>query len=121
MNTFQAVDPALVLCDLSLVGMDDFELIKAITQIKKNIPIIVISTAGQINDVVGALRFGATDYKVKPIIDFEEFDFAINSALVNKHGSSDWHANPHDDLTREDNEMNPEIHRQQLYQLCVNP
>jgi len=92
-NVIQAVDgkqgislfcefqPDLVLCDLRMPEMDGMEVLARINEIAPETPIIIVSGAGQIHDVVEALRLGALDYLVKPITDMAVLENAVQNAL----------------------------------------
>ncbi len=92
-NVIQAVDgkqglalfcefqPSLVLCDLRMPEMDGMTLLAKISGLSPETPIIIVSGAGQINDVVEALRLGALDYLVKPITDMAVLENAVQNAL----------------------------------------
>lgn len=58
-------DYALVILDLMLPGMDGFEILTKIREIKE-IPVIIISARGEDIDKVRGLGMGADDYMVKP-------------------------------------------------------
>jgi len=81
-ESFIELKPELVLCDLRMPDIDGLELIELFARQKPEIPIIAISGARQIKDVVEAIRLGAVDYLVKPITDFQGFDQIIKSALA---------------------------------------
>lgn len=60
-------EPALVLLDLILPGIDGFEVLnkmKGDVQISQ-IPVIILSNLGQREDIEKGLKLGATDYLVK--------------------------------------------------------
>lgn len=73
--------PALVITDLKMPRMDGMTLLKKIVSTAYAVPVIVISGTGDMHDVVEALRLGAADYLLKPIIDFQMLEHAINSCL----------------------------------------
>lgn len=73
--------PELVLCDLRMPGMDGLELLGKIADEVPDLPVIVVSGAGSMNDVVDALRLGATDYLIKPIVDLQVLEHSVNRAL----------------------------------------
>jgi len=78
---FCEFSPDVVLCDLRMPDMDGLEVLKTLTKISPDSPIIIVSGAGQIHDVVEALRLGALDYIVKPITDMAVLENAVVNAL----------------------------------------
>ena len=77
-------EPDLVITDLRMPGADGLYVLNQIKQHEPHLPVIIISGAGSIGDVVQALRLGASDYLVKPILDIEMLVHAINKALEHK-------------------------------------
>lgn len=73
--------PCLVLTDLRMPGTDGLTLLKAIREWDADLPVIVISGAGAVQDVAEALRQGASDYLVKPIVDMKVLEHSIRRAL----------------------------------------
>ncbi|MCP3901888.1 MAG: response regulator, partial [Desulfobacteraceae bacterium] len=73
--------PDLVLCDLRMPKMDGLEVLEAVTQSQPEMPIIIVSGAGNIADTVKALRLGAWDYIIKPIQNMDVLNYAINKAF----------------------------------------
>lgn len=57
---------SLVLMDINIPFKSGFELCKEFREVKKSIPIIMLSALGEINDKVEAFKLGADDYIVKP-------------------------------------------------------
>ncbi|WP_320820081.1 SpoIIE family protein phosphatase [Thalassolituus sp.] len=75
----QTVDA--VICDLKMPGMNGIELLERIKSKQPDLPVIVVSGAGVMDDVVRALRLGAEDYLVKPIMDLEVLQHSVRKAL----------------------------------------
>jgi CheY-like chemotaxis protein len=73
----QTVDA--VICDLKMPGMNGIELLERIKSKQPDLPVIVVSGAGVMDDVVRALRLGAEDYLVKPIMDLEVLQHSVQS------------------------------------------
>lgn len=73
--------PDLVLCDLRMPQLDGLEVLKKLSEISPDTPIIIVSGAGQIQDVVEALRLGAHDYLVKPVTDLAVLENSVVNAL----------------------------------------
>ncbi|GAA4649238.1 SpoIIE family protein phosphatase [Kistimonas scapharcae] len=78
---FTECKPDLVLCDLRMPRMDGLALLRKVHEISPETPFIVVSGAGVMADVVEALRLGASDYIIKPIVDLEVLEYAIKRAL----------------------------------------
>jgi phosphoserine phosphatase RsbU/P len=73
--------PDLVITDLRMPGLDGLQLLQELHEISPKLPVIVISGAGIMSDVVTALRLGARDYLIKPIIDLEVLVHSIYKVL----------------------------------------
>lgn len=71
----------LVVCDLKMPEMDGLSLLKKIRGLWPSLPVVVVSGAGGMSDVVSALRLGASDYLVKPIINLEVLVHSIERSL----------------------------------------
>ncbi len=69
----------LLLLDLTLPNLDGLEVCKRVAK-NKNIPIIISSARGDLNDKIKGLEFGADDYIPKPY-DPKELIARINSVL----------------------------------------
>jgi sigma-B regulation protein RsbU (phosphoserine phosphatase) len=73
--------PDLVVTDLKMPRMDGLALLKKIAGTAVPAAVIVISGAGSMQDVVEALRLGAADYLVKPIVDFKMLEHAVSKCV----------------------------------------
>ena len=83
LTVYKESHPDLILCDLRMPRMDGLGVLRNVREISPEIPFIVVSGAGVMADVVEALRLGASDYIIKPIVDLEVLEYAINRALEN--------------------------------------
>ncbi len=83
LNLLSSTDslPDLILTDLRMPNGDGLQLLQTLNELHDGIPVIVISGAGVMNDVVGALRLGAKDYLIKPLVDLEVLVLSINKVL----------------------------------------
>jgi diguanylate cyclase (GGDEF)-like protein len=70
----------LVLLDLVLPGMSGSETFEIIKGFDEDIPIIISTAYGSLENAIEFLKNGAADYLPKPI-HFEEFKFRVNRAL----------------------------------------
>ncbi len=71
----------LVLCDLRMPNLDGLQVLKQVKQKNQQTPFIVVSGAGVMDDVVQALRLGASDYLIKPIIDMVVLEHSVQKNL----------------------------------------
>jgi signal transduction histidine kinase len=71
----------LVIVDLQMPLMNGLEVMKHIRNVTTDIPLIVISGTGLVEDAVDALRLGAWDYIFKPIKSVSILDHALKNAL----------------------------------------
>ena len=70
----------LLLLDLNLPGLKGYDVCRQVRRYKPLLPIIMLTTYGEIEDKVSGLRLGADDYIVKPF-DFRELTARISAAL----------------------------------------
>lgn len=78
---FERNPPSLIITDLKMPRMDGLTLLRQIAATATPVPVIVMSGAGSMQDVVEALRYGAADYLVKPIVDFRVLGHSIDKCL----------------------------------------
>lgn len=81
LEMFRANLPELVITDLRMPGLDGLQVLKAIHDQSPDLPVLVVSGAGVMGDVVSALRLGASDYLIKPIVDMEMLVHSVRKAL----------------------------------------
>jgi len=67
MRLLQQALPAVVLSDLRLPEGDGFGVLRAAKEIDADIPVIVMTAYGSIEDAVAAMKEGAMDFLAKPI------------------------------------------------------
>ncbi|MDO3386963.1 SpoIIE family protein phosphatase [Gilvimarinus sp. SDUM040013] len=84
LSRFGKGDIDLVITDLRMPGMDGVSVLRNLRESSTDTPVIVISGAGVMSDVVTALRLGASDYLIKPIVDMEVLEHSIEKALERK-------------------------------------
>ncbi|MEK9765140.1 MAG: SpoIIE family protein phosphatase, partial [Thalassolituus sp.] len=73
--------PDAFICDLKMPGMNGIELLERLKHLHPDLPVIVVSGAGVMDDVVRALRLGADDFLVKPILDLAMLAHTLRKAL----------------------------------------
>ena len=72
--------PAVVLSDLRLPEGDGFGVLRAAKEIDADIPVIVMTAYGSIEDAVAAMKEGAMDFLAKPV-DPDHLLLLVNRAL----------------------------------------
>ncbi len=78
---FKKHQPDVVLTDLRMPEVDGLTILDAVRQLNPETAVIVVSGMGVVGDVVKALRLGAADYLLKPIVDMEVLVHAVNRSL----------------------------------------
>ncbi len=73
--------PDIVITDLRSPELSGLDLLRAINQLDNPVPVILMSGIGNVSDVAQALRLGAADYLIKPILDFDVVVHAVDQAL----------------------------------------
>ena len=81
LSIFEVEHPDLVICDLRMPGMDGLHLLNRIMETTDETPVIVVSGAGVMTDVVEALQLGAADYLMKPVVDLSVLEHSVERAL----------------------------------------
>jgi DNA-binding NtrC family response regulator len=81
LDVFHRERPDIVFTDLRMPVMDGFEVIAELTLSSPETPIIVLSGVGLVKEVIHAMRLGARDYLVKPILDLDALKLVLMRAL----------------------------------------
>ncbi|WP_319523312.1 sigma 54-interacting transcriptional regulator [uncultured Desulfosarcina sp.] len=81
LQRFQEIRPDVVLLDLRMPRMDGLDVLEAISGELDQVPVIVVTGAGVLQDAVAALRLGAFDFVTKPIVDMAVLEHAVLRAL----------------------------------------
>jgi PAS domain S-box-containing protein len=76
-----AVRPDLVISDLFMPHKDGFVVLEAMGRIHPEIPVVVLSGAGDMDAVIRALRLGAWDFLRKPVEKLELLRNTLAKAL----------------------------------------
>jgi two-component system response regulator AtoC len=75
-----AVRADAVLLDLVIPAPDGFEVLRRIRELDPGVPVVVMSGLSEAEDVVRAMKLGATDYLPKPF-EVSELDLVLRRAL----------------------------------------
>jgi DNA-binding response OmpR family regulator len=73
----EAVDPAVVLLDLTMPDLDGLEVLRRLRADGREVPVCVLSARDEVGDRVTGLDAGADDYVVKP--------FALEEVVARLH------------------------------------
>ncbi|MGB8294199.1 MAG: SpoIIE family protein phosphatase [Polyangia bacterium] len=79
-EVIRANRPDLVLCDLRMPKLDGLGVLKVLKEESPELPVVVMSGAGLLQDAIGALHLGAWDYVEKPV-ELAVLEHALNRAL----------------------------------------
>jgi len=79
----RATPPAVVLSDLRLTEGDGFGVLRASKELDPELPVIVMTAFGSIQDAVAAMKEGALDFLAKPV-DPEHLLLLVERALVQR-------------------------------------
>ncbi len=80
LRLLQQAQPAVVLSDLRLPEGDGFGVLRAAKEIDADIPVIVMTAYGSIEDAVRAMKEGALDFLAKPV-DPDHLQLLVARAL----------------------------------------
>lgn len=79
---FREHKPDVTLLDLRVPAVDGLEVLKTIRRESPDAAVIVISGKGGMEDVIQALRLGASDYLMKPLRTLERLRESIEQTLA---------------------------------------
>src|SRR5262249_25702675 len=79
----RATPPDVVLSDLRLTEGDGFGVLRASKEVDPELPVIVMTAFGSIQDAVAAMKEGALDFLAKPV-DPEHLLLLVERALVQR-------------------------------------
>ena len=81
--------PAVVLSDLRLPNGDGFGVLKAAKDVDPELPVIVMTAFGGIQDAVQAMKSGAMDFLAKPV-DPDHLRLLVDRALAQRRLMSEY-------------------------------
>ena len=82
-------EPALIILDLMLPGMDGYRVLRALRESGQNVPVLILTARGEETDKVLGFETGADDYVTKPFSVLELM--ARVRALLRRTGVSEAH------------------------------
>jgi two-component system response regulator HydG len=72
--------PDVIVTDLDMPKMNGMQLLAAVRERDRDLPVIVVTSASELRSAVDAMRAGANDYLAKPV-DFDALLLAISRAV----------------------------------------
>ena len=76
----EAESPDLVILDQRMQGMDGIQTLTEIKQDNPDLPVIMLTAHGNVENAVQAMKAGAVEYLTKPF-DIEELKLVVRKAL----------------------------------------
>ncbi|MEK6679394.1 MAG: sigma-54 dependent transcriptional regulator [Nitrospirota bacterium] len=101
------INPSLIVLDLMMPEMDGIEVLKRLKEINGDIPVIMLSAHGHTDNVVKAMKIGASDFINKPF-EPEVIEITISQVLERKN------------LLIEVRRLKEEINKQSRYDLVFS-
>lgn len=80
LNIMESKDIDLVITDLKMPNLDGEELMKRIIKKDNNIPVIILTGHGTVENAVEAMREGAYDFLTKPL-NLDKLSLIVNRAI----------------------------------------
>jgi two-component system response regulator AtoC len=74
------LEPSMIILDIIMERLSGIEVLKKVRTIREDLPIIMLTGVDQTQTIVEAMRFGASDYLVKPF-ETEELEIAIRNVF----------------------------------------
>ncbi len=81
LEKFRSETLDVVMVDLVMPHISGHDVIRSIHEENPDLPLLVVSGTGVLSDAVEAMRLGAWDFILKPIVDFHVLSHAIEKAL----------------------------------------
>ncbi|MBW1701928.1 MAG: sigma-54-dependent Fis family transcriptional regulator [Deltaproteobacteria bacterium] len=85
LEKFKSEEFGLVITDVKMPEMSGMEVLEGIKKLSPQVPVIMITAYGTVNNAVEAMKEGASDYILKPF-DSEILESAVKRACTNSNG-----------------------------------
>ncbi len=85
LNKFKENDYGLVIADVGMPEMSGIELLDKVKKISQDVPVIMVTGHGTVNNAVEAMQKGAFDYILKPF-SFKTIETAVKRAGLSSNG-----------------------------------
>lgn len=107
--------PDAVICDLTMPDMGGLAVLDQVSGKYPDLPFIVFSGNGNINDAVGALKKGAWDYLLKPLTNLSLISHTLERAFERRNlllATKNYHARLEDEVKQRTFELMEQIQQQ---------
>jgi PAS domain S-box-containing protein len=81
LELFSRYAPDIVLLDLRMPGLNGFQVLKRIVAQNDQVPVLVVSGIGEMDDVIKAVRLGAWNYVVKSLDNLSVLEEAVEMVV----------------------------------------
>lgn len=78
---FREKKPDLVLSSLAMTGTNGLSLLESIKRESPETPVVIVAESHATDDLIEALRLGAQDYVLKPVVNMTVLEHAVCRAL----------------------------------------
>ncbi len=78
---FHSASPDLVIIDIHLPRADSFDTLKQLLELAPDMPIIVLASRANTDDLTRALRLGVSDYLILPLADEMILEHSVSNSL----------------------------------------
>jgi DNA-binding NtrC family response regulator len=93
LDLVRSQDPDLVITDLKMPGMDGMELLACLHETFPEIPVVMLTAHGTVDNAVDAMKRGALDFIAKPF-DKEQVLALVEKTVAQAHRGRDEYRGP---------------------------
>lgn len=112
LSVFDEIHPDVVLTDLRMPKVSGFDVVRSIHASNPEVPVVVVSGTGVIQDSIEAIRMGAWDYVTKPISDMAVLEHIVKKVLERaelKREQANYRQYLEDEVAKRTKELNDEL------------
>ncbi|NIR47655.1 PAS domain S-box protein, partial [candidate division KSB1 bacterium] len=81
---FKGNKPDVILCDLNMPKMSGLDVLKQVKSMDREMPFVILTAHGSVDQAVSAIKHGAYDFVLKPL-KIHRIETTIHKALEKKH------------------------------------
>jgi DNA-binding NtrC family response regulator len=90
LDLVRAQDPDLVITDLKMPGMDGMELLARLRETFPEIPVVMLTAHGTVDNAVNAMKHGALDFITKPFDKDQVLELAAKTVDQARRGRDEY-------------------------------